>query len=98
MTPKSMSLASYRGAPDQAGALHAGIRDGLHLLLEVAFLGLVGHVDAPAADVELPAVVHAAQAFGFVAAVEEAGAAVGAAVAHEPDGSGRRAERDQILA
>jgi len=84
--------------PDEAGALHARIGDGPHLLLEVALLGLVGHVDAPAADVELPAVVHAPKAFPVVAAIEKAGAAMRAAVPHQANRPGRHAERDEIFA
>ena len=46
----------------------------LTLCLKFDLGGLVGHVDAGAVDVELPAVIHAAQAGFFVAAEEQADA------------------------
>jgi hypothetical protein len=91
-------LARPEIGPDETSALDARVRDGSHLLLEAALGRLVGHVDAAAADVELPAVVDAPEAFHFVAAVEEARAPMRAALAHQPDGAGRRAKRDEVLA
>ena len=70
----------------------------MHLGLEVRLGRLGRHVDAVAGDVELPAVVDAAQALFFVAAEEHRGAAVRAGVLHQADRAGRRAEGDQVLA
>src|SRR5438309_1521217 len=47
--------------PDQSAALLARVGDGRDLRAEVTLSRLVGHVDAVARDVELPAVVDAAQ-------------------------------------
>src|SRR5205823_1720286 len=69
-----------------------------HLLLEVAFGGLVGHVDASAVDGELPAVVDAADASLLVAAEEQRGAAVGAVVLNQADLARGVAVADQIFA
>ena len=84
--------------PDESAALHTGIGHGPDLLLEVALRRLDGHVDAAAAHVELPAMIDTAQALGFVAAVEEAGAAMRAAVLDQAHGPRRDAERDEVLA
>src|SRR5205823_1088941 len=66
--------------PDDAVALDAGIGGCLDLGPEVAFGRLRRHVDALPRDIELPAVVNAAQAFFFIAAEEQRRTAVGAGV------------------
>ena len=57
--------------PDDASALVRRIGRRLHFVFEVGFGGLVGHVDAVALGVELPAVIHAPQARFFVASEEQ---------------------------
>ncbi len=84
--------------PDHAVDVAAGIRAGAHLVLEGAFLRLVGHVDAAARDVPLPAVIRAAEPALLVAAEEERGAAVGAVGGQEPHPSLRVAEGHEVLA
>ena len=83
--------------PDDAGALHDLVGLGLDLLLE-ARRRQARHVDAVAGDVELPAVVDAADAAFLVAAEEQRRAAVRAAVVHDADAAGAVAKRDQLLA
>ena len=68
------------------------------LVLKVGLGGLVGHVDAVAVDVELPAVVDAAQAGFFVAAEEQGRAAVRAVVLDQADLAVGVAEGDELLA
>jgi hypothetical protein len=74
------------------------IRRNPHLVLEVTVLRLVGHVDAPPADVELPAVVDAAQPTLFIASPEQVCPAVRAILVHQPDCAIRVAESNQVLA
>jgi len=71
--------------PDQAVALLHRIRFGAHLILEILMLGQVRHVGAASVGIELPAVVDAADAAFLVAAEEQRGAAMRAAVIHDPD-------------
>ena len=84
--------------PDEAIALGRAVGARPHLVLEVFFRRHVGHFDAAAVDVELPAVVDAAQAAILVAAEEQAGAAVRAAVVHDAHAAGAVAKGDQPLA
>src|SRR5262249_57691998 len=70
-------LAGTHVDPDHAVDVAAGVRPRADLVLERALLGLVRHVDAAAGDVELPAVIRAAEAALLVAAEEERGAAMG---------------------
>src|ERR1044072_2549650 len=62
--------------PYDTGALHDLVRLGLHLFLE-AGRRQARHVDAIARNVELPAVIDAANALLLVAAEEERCAAMG---------------------
>ena len=74
-------LARAHVGPDDAAALlRRGRPAPCTLSLKLDFGRLVRHVDAGARDVELPAVVDAAQAVLLVAAEEQAGAAVRAVV------------------
>ena len=57
--------------PDHAGRLTGWIGVGANAIFEDGLGRLVGHVQAGAVDVELPAVVDAAQAAVFVAAVNQ---------------------------
>src|SRR5581483_11220385 len=67
------------------------------LVLEAGFWRLVGHIDALAAHLELPAVVDAAQPLLLVAAEEERGAAVGTVVAQQPHLAPGVAEGDEVF-
>ena len=84
--------------PDDAAQLAGGIGRQAHLVLEVVFLRLVHHVDAGAGDVELPAVIDAAQPAFLVAAEIERGAAVRAQFVQQADAAVGVAERDKVLA
>ena len=84
--------------PDEAGALDRAIGLGLHLVLEVLAGGRARHVDAVAGDVVLPAVIDAAQPALLVAAEEQRGAAMRAAMIHHADATLAVAEGDQLLA
>src|SRR5439155_206073 len=79
-------------------ALPAGVGGCADLRLEVAFRRLRRHVEALAGDVELPAVVDAAEAFFFIAAEEERRTPMGAGVLDESGGAGGRPKGDQVLA
>ena len=84
--------------PDHAAHLHGGIGRGADLVGEAELLGLVHHVHAPAVDVELPAVVHAAQAAVLVAAEEEGHPPVRAVLLEQADLAPAVAEGHQLLA
>lgn len=84
--------------PDEAGALHHREGASLDLVLEVLVRQHVRHVNAVAGDVELPAVVDAADAARLVAAEEQRGAAMRAAMVHHADLARAVAEGDQLLA
>ncbi len=75
-----------------------GYATALTLSLKSDLGRLVGHVDAAAVDVELPAVVDAAQSFFFIAAEEQRRAAVRAVVGDQAELVARGPERDQVLA
>ena len=83
--------------PDDAGALHDLVGFRLHLLLE-ARRRQARHVHAVAGDVELPAVIDAADPALLVASEEQRGTAVRAAVVHHADPALAVAKRDQLLA
>ena len=91
-------LARAHVGPDHPVDLTAGVGDGAHLFHEVAFGGLVGHVEAGAGDVVLPAVVVAAEPALLVAPEEERGAAVGAVLGDEANVAVGVAEDDEVLA
>ena len=80
--------------PDQAGAFGDAVGLGFYLLPEVLVGRQVGHVDAVAIGVELPAVVDAADAAVLIPAIEQGGTAVWVAAVHDPrdgrPGHGRR--------
>ena len=84
--------------PDEAGALDGAIGLGLHLVLEVLLWRHARHVDALARRVELPAVIEAADTAFLVAAEEQRGAAVRAAMIHHANAATAVAEGDQLLA
>ena len=84
--------------PEDAAALPDGVGLQPDLVPEVAVGRLGRHVDAPAVDVELPAVVGAAEAVLLVAPEEEVGVAVGAEAVDEPDLPGAVPEGDEPLA
>ena len=83
--------------PHDAGALHHLVGLGLHLLLE-ARRRQARHVDAVARNVELPAVIDAANALFLVAPEEQRCAAMRTAVIHHADPAGAIAKRDEFLA
>ena len=82
--------------PDDISELKGGIGSGVDLLLELH--GLVHLIDAVAVDVELPAVVDAAEAALFVPAEPEGGAAVGAELVEEADAPVGVTEGDEAFA
>ena len=84
--------------PDDAARLRRRVGRGADLVREAQLLRLVHHVHAAAVDVELPAVVDAAQAAVLVAAEEERHEPVRAVLVEEPDAAARVAEGDQLLA
>ena len=84
--------------PDDAAALLTWIRDGSDLVLEIALGRLVRHVETAPGDVELPAVVDAAQAMLFVAPEEQRCAPVRAVQAQDARAAGAVAESDEVLA
>ena len=77
---------------------HGRIGGDADLVLEVVLLRLVHHVDAGAGDVELPAVIDAAQAAFLVAPEVQRGATVRAEFVDQADAAFAVAERDQVLA
>ena len=91
-------LARAHVDPDHAGALDRLVGLGMDLVLEVLLRRHARHVDALARRVELPAVIEAAQAAFLVAAEEQRGAAVRAAMVDHADPAGAVAEGDQLLA
>src|SRR5262249_50386797 len=91
-------LAPSHVGPNDATALHTGIRHGPYLVLKIALRRLAGHVDAGARDVELPAVVHAAQALCLIPPIEERGTPMRATVGNQANLAGGDAESDKALA
>jgi hypothetical protein len=83
---------------DQAAALGHLVRLSLDLLPEILVCRQIGHIEAVARDVVFPAVIDAAQAAFFIAAEEQRGAAVRAAVVEHADPPCAVAEGDQSLA
>ncbi len=83
--------------PEDAAALPDGVRPQLDLVPEVAVRGLGRHVDALAVDVELPAVVGAAEAHLLVAPEEEVRVAVRAETVDQSDLPDAVPERDEPL-
>ena len=91
-------LALAHVDPDDAALLGDLVGLGLDAVGEALVLGQVRLVEAVAFDVELPAVIDAAQAAFLVAAEEHRGAAVRAAVIEDADAALGVAEGDQLLA
>ena len=85
-------------SPDDAVALNAWVGNRTHLVLEIAFRRLRRHIDAGAGDVELPAVVNAAQSFLFVAPEKHRGASMRATVLNNANGSRAYPEADEVFA
>src|SRR5215468_8128637 len=83
---------------DEPVALDDAVRLGPDLLAEVMFGRNIGHVEAIAFGIEFPAVVDASQPALLVAAKEQRGATVRAAVVENPDATGAVAERDEPFA
>jgi len=83
---------------DETAALGHLVGLCLDLLPEVLVGRQIGHIEAIARDVVFPAVIDAAQATFLVAAEEQRGAAVRAAVIEHANPSGAVAKRDQPLA
>ena len=90
-------LRSHVG-PDDAAQLDGGVGGGRHLGREVAVLGFIHHVHALPVHVELPAVVHAAQAAVFVAAQPQRHQAVRAELVKQADAPVSVPEGHQFLA
>ena len=84
--------------PDDAAQFHGRVGGGGHLGREIAVGRLVHHVGALAVDVELPAVIDAAQAAFFVAPQPQRRQPVGAQFLQQADASVGVAEGDQLLA
>src|SRR5262245_61031038 len=84
--------------PDNTGAFGHLVRLGPHLLFEILVRRNARHVDAAAGNVELPAVIDAAQAILFIACEEQRSAAVRAAMVHHADPARTVAKADQLLA
>ena len=78
-------LALAHIGPDHAAELGHLVSLGLDPLGEALVFRDVGHVEAVAFDVELPAVIDATDAAFFVAAEEHRGAAMRAAMIHHAD-------------
>src|SRR5262249_61007230 len=84
--------------PQDAAPLDQGIGRELDLLDEAAFLRFGGHLDALPGNVELPAVIGAAQAAFLVAAKPERCAAMRAELVDEPVTPEAVTQRHQPLA
>ena len=84
--------------PDVAAPRASGVGRHPDLFPELRLRRFRGHVQAVAVHVELPAVVDAAQAALLVATPVELRLPVGAAPLDQPDGAGRVAKGDELLA
>src|SRR5579863_6614954 len=84
--------------PDDAIALGCQISLGVDLVLEMLALRNIRHVEAVAVDIVFPAVIDAANAILFVAAVKERGATMRAALIHHADAARAIAKGDELLA
>src|SRR5262245_64918073 len=79
--------------PDHTVDVAARIRTRTDLVLEVAVLGLVRHVDAAAAHVVLPAVIGASESALLVASDEAGRATMRTVARHQYDVHARDPER-----
>jgi hypothetical protein len=84
--------------PDGATAIYRWVSRDFDLVLKVALGWLRGHIDAITINIELPAVVHAAQAALFIAAEEKACTPVRAIVINEAYVTVGVTERYQLFA
>ena len=84
--------------PHDAAELDRRVGGDVHLVAKLVFFGLVELVDARAGDIELPAVIDAAQPTFLVAAEEQRCAAVRTILVQQADASVRVAESDEVLA
>ena len=84
--------------PDRAPLVPRRIGPGFHLVFEILMGWHGGHVQAIAVHIVLPAVIDTTDAALFVAAKEERGAAVRAAVIHDADAARGVAKGDQLFA
>src|SRR6185437_3987632 len=91
-------LAGPHIGPDHAVALGDLVGDGMDLVLELVFRRHVRHVEALAVDVELPAVIDAAQPAMLVPPVEQRGAAMRTFMVHDADAARTVAPGDQLFA
>src|SRR4029077_18111528 len=85
------------GIDDAAGFMR-GVSSVTQFLPEVAVTGLSRRIKYAAVDVVFPAVVDAAQAALFVAAVEKRGSAVRTTLAKQPDAPPAVAKGNQLFA
>ena len=83
--------------PDQAVAFEGLVGPGADLVLEILLRRHIGHVDAGAVQIILPAVIDAPEAGLFIAAEEQRGAPVRTPVIHDPHPAVGRAKSDQPL-
>src|SRR4029453_11360848 len=90
-------LARSHICPNDAAALHAGIRHCPYFVLKIALRRLAGHIDAGTCHVKLPAVVHAAQALCLVPPIEERSASMWATIGNQANLPGGAGERDEAL-
>jgi hypothetical protein len=92
------SLARAKVGPDHLAGFAGRVCRDRDLAVVGRIRRHVGHLDAFAVGVVLPAVVNAAQAALLVAAEEKVGAAMCTRGLDQPDATLRVAERDQALA
>src|SRR5919108_4844608 len=84
--------------PDNAADLYRRIGSGIHLMLKTQFYWLVHHVDAAPVHVELPPVVHAAQATLLVTAQKQRDPPMRAVLLEEADTALRVPKGYQVFA
>jgi len=84
--------------PHNPAKLDRRIGGDVDLMLKLVLLRLVQLVDAGAGDIELPAVVDAAQPAFLVAPEEQRGAAVRTILVQKPDAALRVTKGDKVLA
>src|SRR5712664_1212709 len=87
MRRRRPALRGPEEGPDDPARFHRRIGPSAYLVREAQLLRLIQHVHAAAVDVELPAVVDAAQSAVFVPPQEERGLPVRAALTPGARGS-----------
>ena len=90
-------LAMTHIGPDDSGALDDPIGLRPHATQGGAGIVHIRQIEAFAVRIELPAMEDATDAVILVPAIEERGAAMGAAMVHDTDLARRGAERDEFL-